>query len=405
MANLAILISCEHGGNEVPPPYADCFQGHDDLLASHRGWDIGALAVAERLAALLATPLFFTTVSRLLVDCNRSPHHRALFSEISRALPQGDRTAILDRHYHPHRERIRAAIGQALTSGQPVLHLAIHSFTPLLAGQERRAGLGLLHDSRREDETRLCRDWQTALKKARPNLGIRRNYPYRGQSDGLATWLRGQLPQARYLGVEVEINQRLLTHFSPTLLAGLLAQTLLPCLREPPPQPTDPGAEEVVIVDAENQVTGQAKRREMRRQNLTHRATYILVFNQQGQLFVQKRTLSKDIYPGYYDIAAGGVVLSSETYEESARRELHEELGITAELEFLFERYFADDTNKVWGRVYRCRHEGPFALQESEVESGAFMTPAEIMASPARFTPDGLAILAELMAGRSVISP
>ena len=440
MPERQIIISCEHGGHEVPEPYAALFHDHATLLASHRGWDPGALAVAEELAARLEAPLFFTTVSRLLIDHNRSLRHPALFSEISRALPGPDHQRLIDHYYLPHRQKILAAVSRAIDSGRQVLHLAIHSFTPVLAGQVRRADLGLLYDPARSHERQLCQGWQAAIKKAGPDLTIRRNYPYRGQSDGLATWLRGRCHLADYLGIEVEINQaRLTTVGEQRTIADLLAQTLPPCLdskvqcelsplppgegsvqstlevgrarvggagthaggksSQTPSDTNDPSQEVVAIVDAENRVIGQATRREMRRQNLIHRATYILVFNHQGQLFVQKRTQTKDIYPGYFDVAAGGVVLDGETYEESARRELREELGVTAELEFLFDRYFEGDRNKVWGRVYRCRHEGPFVLQESEVESGAFMMPAEILAAAndrANFTPDGLAILEQL---------
>ena len=84
----------------------------------------------------------------------------------------------------------------------------------------------------------------------------------------------------------------------------------------------DPGGEIVQVVDEDNRETGAVTRREMRARGLVHRASYILVFNSRGELFVQKRTVSKDIYPGYLDVAAGGVVLAGESYEEAARREL-----------------------------------------------------------------------------------
>ena len=90
----------------------------------------------------------------------------------------------------------------------------------------------------------------------------------------------------------------------------------------------DPGDEHVTIVDDENRVVGSVLRREMRSRRLPHRATYILVFNSGGELFVQKRTMTKDVFPGYYDVAAGGVVLAGEGYMEGAVRELAEEMGI-----------------------------------------------------------------------------
>jgi len=153
--------------------------------------------------------------------------------------------------------------------------------------------------------------------------------------------------------------------------------------------------EKVIIVDRVNQEKGVALRSEMRSNKLIHRASYILVFNSKNELFVQKRTATKDIYPGYFDIAAGGVVKQGETYEESATRELQEELGILAPLQFHFDQYFEDATNKVWGRVFSCHHEGPFTLQKEEVESGEFLSIQEVFSTRRTlpYTPDGLIIL------------
>lgn len=155
------------------------------------------------------------------------------------------------------------------------------------------------------------------------------------------------------------------------------------------------GSEIVAIVDETNRVTGQASRAEMRAGRLIHRACYVLVFNRRGELFVQKRTLSKDIYPGFYDVAAGGVVLAGESYEESAGRELLEELGISAELAVGFDHFHDSNDNRVWGRVFTCRHDGPMRLQPEEVAEGFFMTIPEVLALSRResFTPDGIEIL------------
>ena len=152
----------------------------------------------------------------------------------------------------------------------------------------------------------------------------------------------------------------------------------------------------VVIVDAHNQVVGAAPRREMRAKMLPHRSTYILVFNSQGDLYVQKRTLTKDVFPGYFDVAAGGVVLPGETYEQGAERELEEEMGIHGvPLTRLFEFYFEDESTRVWGCAFSCRYEGPVVLQVEEVESGAFVPVHDILCRVATepFTPDGIYVL------------
>ncbi len=157
-----------------------------------------------------------------------------------------------------------------------------------------------------------------------------------------------------------------------------------------------PADEQVVIVDRENREIGACARRQMRAEALVHRSTYILVFNSRGEIFVQKRTLTKDIYPGCCDPTAGGVVLAGETYEQGAARELAEELGVRGvPLEPLFDFFFEEDRCAVWGRVFRCVWDGPMTLQAEEVESGEFLPPEEVLrrASQEPYTPDGIQAL------------
>ncbi|MFV0437461.1 MAG: NUDIX hydrolase [Desulfopila sp.] len=163
---------------------------------------------------------------------------------------------------------------------------------------------------------------------------------------------------------------------------------------------TLPGEELVQIVDQHNLPIGARPRRIMRQQGLIHRASYILVFNSRGELFVQKRTMAKDIYPGYWEIAAGGVTLAGESDDDSAHRELREELGIAAvDLEFLFHHYHQSADNRVWGAVYRCCHDGPFRLQPEEVEYGEFVPMLEVLRrmDQVDFTPDSPEILDTLI--------
>jgi 8-oxo-dGTP pyrophosphatase MutT (NUDIX family) len=161
--------------------------------------------------------------------------------------------------------------------------------------------------------------------------------------------------------------------------------------------PADPAAELVTIVDRDNNITGSATRSQMRAARLPHRCSYILVFNSQGQLYVQKRTMIKDIYPGYWDPAAGGVMQAGETYEENAAREVGEELGVLGvELRPLFDLWFEDERSAVWGRAFTCVYDGALTLQAEEVQFVEMMAPDEVLrraASGEQFTPDGLAVV------------
>jgi 8-oxo-dGTP pyrophosphatase MutT (NUDIX family) len=154
-----------------------------------------------------------------------------------------------------------------------------------------------------------------------------------------------------------------------------------------------PNEERVAVVDPSNRFACAAPRWRMRRDNLIHRACYILVFNSRGDLFVHQRTDIKDVYPGFHDLAAGGVVLAGESYDAAAQRELAEELGITDRpLTALFDFFREDAHCRVWGRVYRCVYDGPMRLQPEEIVSGRFMAPDAVERDLPleRITPDSL---------------
>lgn len=152
----------------------------------------------------------------------------------------------------------------------------------------------------------------------------------------------------------------------------------------------------VGIVDEQNNVIGSVPRSEMRARHLRHRSTYILLFNSQGQLYIQKRTMTKDVFPGYYDLATGGVVVAGESYEVGAVRELEEEMGIrNVPLTKLFEFYFEDENNHTWGSAFTCVYDGKLTLQDEEVESVIVLSPEETLrhAESEPYTPDGLYVL------------
>jgi predicted N-formylglutamate amidohydrolase len=203
-----LIFTCEHGGREVPRAYAALFSGREALLASHRGWDAGALELGRDLAAAFGAPLYAANTTRLLVDLNRSIGHRQLFSEITRPLSPARRLEIVDRHYRPHRRAIEGEIARLIASGRRVIHVASHSFTPTLDGMPRQADIAWLYDPRRPGEVAFARAWMLALAQLMPDLRLRRNYPYQGRADGLTAALRKLYPDAAYVGIELEVNQR-----------------------------------------------------------------------------------------------------------------------------------------------------------------------------------------------------
>ncbi|MGO9152942.1 N-formylglutamate amidohydrolase [Mycobacterium sp.] len=201
------IITCEHGGNRIPAPYRRLFRGQRALLDSHRGYDPGSLVMAKALASAFGAPLVASTVSRLLVDLNRSIGHPQLFSAVTRAAPAQTRAQIIEQHYRPYRTQVERLVGQAVARGHRVIHLSSHSFTAELDGRVRGADVGLLYHPRRRGEAEVCTRWKESLAALASDLRVRRNYPYAGKGDGLTSHLRLRFAQSDYVGIELEVNQ------------------------------------------------------------------------------------------------------------------------------------------------------------------------------------------------------
>ncbi|WP_256371677.1 MULTISPECIES: N-formylglutamate amidohydrolase [unclassified Herbaspirillum] len=202
-------MTCEHGGNRIPAPHDGLFLDQLSLLDSHRGYDAGALLMAQDLATAFDGALVTSTVSRLLVDLNRSVGHPQLFSETIRRLPPPVREEILAQYYRPYREQVEHLVAQAVADGQRVIHISSHSFTPELNGKVRNADVGLLYDPARHGEVELCARWRATLAELAPSLRVRRNYPYAGKGDGLTAYLRQRFAPNTYIGIELEVNQQI----------------------------------------------------------------------------------------------------------------------------------------------------------------------------------------------------
>lgn len=155
-------------------------------------------------------------------------------------------------------------------------------------------------------------------------------------------------------------------------------------------------AELVAWVDADDRPLGALPRAELRERGLIGRGTFILLFNGAGQLCVHRRTLSKAIYPGYWDVAAGGMVQAGESYGESAARELAEELGIAGVALCEHGRFFFDQPdNRLWCALFSAISDAPLVLQPEEVLEARFVPPREALreALALPYCPDSLQAL------------
>lgn len=125
---------------------------------------------------------------------------------------------------------------------------------------------------------------------------------------------------------------------------------------------------------------------------MIHRVAHVLVFDTAGRLYLQKRSLSKDVQPGKWDTSVGGHVDSGESYEEAGYREMKEELGIEgAALEFLHRYLHRNSFESEYVSTYRCVWNGPVVFDEEEIEDGRFWTMSEIESTdPSLFTPNFL---------------
>lgn len=251
---LVLVVSCEHAGRHVPDAYAGLFTSERAraALESHRGWDPGAEQLAELFAQELGAPLVSQEVSRLLVECNRSIGHPALWSEFSRSLPDDRRDEVLARFWRPHRDAVRRLVGSfeasaeaSVSGGAPhrtppvAVHVGVHTFTPVWRSRRRTTDIGILHDPGRAPEARVARLWRDGLvsalvgdRSAASAMNVHLNRPYRGWTDGLATSLRAEFPPERYLGFELEVSQAIVP-LHPRIVT-LLAESLLSAVERVP---------------------------------------------------------------------------------------------------------------------------------------------------------------------------
>ncbi len=175
------VLVCDHASNRIPPAYGDLGLPPSERIR-HIAWDPGALAVCLRLTELLDAPLVHSTVSRLVVDCNRFTDAPSLIASVSeqteipgnRSVSPADRAARIARYYVPYHDAIARLLAARRAAGRESILVCMHSFTPVFLGFVRPWPIGLLPAP---DET-FTRALFDALAAELPGMNIGWNEPY-----------------------------------------------------------------------------------------------------------------------------------------------------------------------------------------------------------------------------------
>ena len=216
---MKLMLTCEHASNHVPATFKKFVPA--DVLETHRAYDIGARAVFRKLVKF-AKPEFYCEgkFSRLFVDLNRTITNKVVFSEYYGTQNSRVQAAVAKMkaqagaYWREYRENVEKFVSknirslrQAQRPEAAIVHLGIHSFTPVLNGKVRNTDIGILYDPARPLERAYANVIKAEIKRLYPKMKARFNYPYKGTSDGLTTTLRKKFGP-RYVGIEIEINQK-----------------------------------------------------------------------------------------------------------------------------------------------------------------------------------------------------
>jgi predicted N-formylglutamate amidohydrolase len=211
--HVAAVLSCEHASRALPEGVSPGVS--DDVLASHVGWDPGALAVAKAIADGTGIPLHAGRWSRLVVDLNRASGSPGAVPASAfgvdvpgnAALSAEERAARLQRFHGPWREELRRSVRRGIEGSGACVHLSVHTFDGSLDARRADLEVGVLFDPARLWGRLVAEELLVSLREA--GLEARPNEPYLGTEDGTTTWLRGVFAPDRYAGLELEVRQGL----------------------------------------------------------------------------------------------------------------------------------------------------------------------------------------------------
>ncbi|MBP9681488.1 MAG: N-formylglutamate amidohydrolase, partial [Bacteriovorax sp.] len=151
-----LLFSCEHASNAIPKRYKRLFLKKINLLNTHRGFDNGSRQLGASLGLFFKSPVIYGQFSRLLIDLNRSAHHRNAFSEFTAFLTKNEKEDLIKNYHTPHWNKVQGALSELWKVNTLIIHIGVHSFTPILNNQKRNADIGILYDPSRKKERELA---------------------------------------------------------------------------------------------------------------------------------------------------------------------------------------------------------------------------------------------------------
>lgn len=229
-----VLVLCDHAGNTVPQELAGLGLG-PEALQRHIAWDIGAADVARRLGLLLDAPVLLDHCSRLVIDPNRRPLTPTSIPPVSdgcvvpgnHGLSEEEVRRRVRRYFLPYHRAIAREIARRRRAGLTPAILSVHSFTPVMNGQDRPWQVGILwrHDRRIADPL-------LAALEARPDFVTGSNQPYSGL-DEFGFTVEFHCQRARLPHVMIELRQdEIASPDTAALWADRLAEALRPILAD-----------------------------------------------------------------------------------------------------------------------------------------------------------------------------
>ncbi|WP_196258124.1 N-formylglutamate amidohydrolase [Pelagibacterium limicola] len=222
------VLVCDHASNRLPDKYGDMGLPAEALV-SHIAWDPGAMALCEAMSAILDAPVVASTVSRLVIDCNRDLEAPDLVWTLSEATPitanehlEVEERAYRIAHFHkPFHDAIDALLDRR--SGRDTVLVCMHSFTPVYLGIARPWQIGVIH-GRDPAFTAHLRDTVADLA---PDLDIGWNQPYAAQ-DGVTLTLERHGDTRGLPATMIEVrNNEIADDASVSRWAGLLSEALI----------------------------------------------------------------------------------------------------------------------------------------------------------------------------------